>query len=144
MTDNRRECSFLGAVAELAFPIIYTTLHHNGADSSIGLRNIIALERREPVSISLRSTYLTGWLDQSLKIPRRSSGGQLPKWRQPRNCNTAQLPALLTRPPRFWSTSFNVMQRSRANTILFPALAAAASVRAMRISGTSARVGSEA
>jgi hypothetical protein len=50
----------------------------------------------------------------------------------------------LTRPPRFWSTSFNDMQRFSANTILFPALAAVAPMPAMRIKIPNARAGNEA
>ena len=69
MTDNRRECSFLGAVAELAFPIIYTTLHHSGANSHIRLRNSIAPLQGEPESISSGSSKLTGRLGQSRQTP---------------------------------------------------------------------------
>jgi hypothetical protein len=31
VTDNRRDCSLLGAATGLAFSLICTTLHHNGA-----------------------------------------------------------------------------------------------------------------
>src|ERR1035438_5874347 len=42
VTDNRRDCSLLGAALELVFSCICTTLHHNGA----GQRDLLRISLR--------------------------------------------------------------------------------------------------
>ena len=41
MTDNRRDCSPLGATAELGLSVIYITLHHSGEAAGAVLRKYI-------------------------------------------------------------------------------------------------------